>query len=124
MPRGTVAPSFLKRAGSRRNSTTSWSSAFASSAPATSAQPIAVLDSALISVGLVRGIIFSVFQMKKTSRPMKMIGAQVWSHVEMWSHEYQCSVGALTVTVLDCASSVYSGGLPAECQAGFSAAYA
>ena len=63
----------------------------------------------MISVGLVRGIIFSVFQMKKTSRPMKMIGAQVWSHVEMWSHEYQCSVGALTVTVLDCASSVYSG---------------
>ena len=64
MPRGTVAPSFLKRAGSRRNSTTSWSSAFASSAPATSAQPIAPFASGLISVGLVRGIILSVRQMK------------------------------------------------------------
>ena len=92
MPRGTVAPSFLKRSGSRRNSTTSCSSAFASSAPATSAQPIAPLASGLISVGLVRGIIFSVRQMKKTSRPMKMIGAHVWSHVEMLSHEYH--VGA------------------------------
>ena len=33
--------------------------------------------SGLISCGLVRGISFSVRQMKKTSRPMKMIGAQV-----------------------------------------------
>ena len=37
-----------------------------------------------------------------------MIGAHVWSQTEMWSHEYQCAAGALTVTVLDCASSVYS----------------
>ena len=48
MPDGTEAPSFLKRSGSRRNSTTSCSSAFASSAPATSPQPIELLDSGLI----------------------------------------------------------------------------
>ena len=36
MPRGTLAPSLLKRSGSRRNSTTSRSSCFASSQPATS----------------------------------------------------------------------------------------
>ena len=89
MPRGTVAPSFLKRAGSRRNSTTSWSSAFASSAPATSAQPIAPFASGLISVGFVLGIRRSVRQMKKTSSPMKMIGAQVCSHAEIESQEYQ-----------------------------------
>ena len=89
MPRGTVAPSFLKRSGSRRNSTTSCSSALASSQPATSSQPIAPLASGLISVGLVLGIIFSVRQMKKTSSPMKMIGAHVCSQVEMWSQSYQ-----------------------------------
>ena len=41
MPFGTLAPSLAKRSGSRRNSTTSCSSALASSAPATSSQPIA-----------------------------------------------------------------------------------
>ena len=53
MPRGTFAPSFLKRSGSRMNSTTSCSSAFASSQPATSSQPIAPLAAGLISTGLV-----------------------------------------------------------------------
>jgi hypothetical protein len=35
------------------------------------------LSAGLISTGLVLGIILSVRQMKKTSRPMKMIGAHV-----------------------------------------------
>ena len=35
-PLGMRAPSWVNRAGSRRNSTTSWSSSFSSSAPATS----------------------------------------------------------------------------------------
>ena len=56
MPRGTFAPSFLKRLGSRRNSTTSRSSSFASSAPATSSQRVASRESGLISCGLVRGM--------------------------------------------------------------------
>ena len=77
MPFGTCAPSAWKRFGSRRNSTTSASSAFASSAPATSAQPIEDDDSGLICCGFVRGISFIVRQMKNTSSPMKMIGAQV-----------------------------------------------
>ena len=63
--------------GSRRNSTTSASSALASSAPATSVPAIEEADSGLICCGLVRGISFIVRQMKNTSRPMKMIGAQV-----------------------------------------------
>ena len=55
IPLGTLAPSALKRLGSRRNSTTSRSSAFASSTPATSSQRTAPADSGLISCGLVRG---------------------------------------------------------------------
>jgi hypothetical protein len=35
------------------------------------------LAAGLISTGLVFGIILSVRQMKKTSRPMKMMGAHV-----------------------------------------------
>jgi hypothetical protein len=46
--------------GSRRKSTTSRSSAFASSTPAISSQPISWLAWGLICTGLVRGIIFSV----------------------------------------------------------------
>ena len=56
MPFGTLAPSFLKRLGSRRNSTTSRSSSLASSTPATSSQVIDSEDSGLISWGLVRGM--------------------------------------------------------------------
>ncbi len=77
MPLGTRAPSFLKRFGSRRNSTISASSALASSAPATSSHPIDWLDSGLICCGLVRGIVLSAFQRKKTSAPMKMMGSHV-----------------------------------------------
>ena len=43
-PWAPCAPSFLKRSGSRRNSTTSRSSCLASSQPATSSQPIAPED--------------------------------------------------------------------------------
>ena len=103
MPRGTFAPSFLKRSGSRMNSTTSCSSAFASSQPATSSHPIAPLAAGLISTGLVLGIIFSVRQMKKTSRPMKMIGAHVCSQFEIESHSYHA--GPSGTCGVACASS-------------------
>ena len=86
MPFGTVAPSAWKRFGSRRNSTTSCSSAFASSTPATVDQSADASDSGLISCGFVRGITLSVRQMKNTSSPMKMIGAQV---MIQFSIEYQ-----------------------------------
>ena len=77
MPFGTLAPSAWKRAGSLRKSTTSCSSAFASSAPATCAHSTAESESGVISVGFVLGISFIVRQRKKTSSPMKMIGAHV-----------------------------------------------
>jgi hypothetical protein len=60
MPFGTRAPRSRKRLGSRRNSTTSRSSSFASSTPAMSAQPISWPAWGLIWTGFVRGISFSV----------------------------------------------------------------
>ena len=89
---GTFAPSAWKRFGSRRNSTTSCSSAFASSTPATSAQRDRGEDSGLICCGLVRGISFIVRQMKNTSRPMKMIGAQVMIQVSTVVPATACAV--------------------------------
>ena len=86
IPFGTVAPSAWKRAGSLRKSTTSCSSAFASSAPATCDHSTADAESGVISVGFVLGISFSVRQRKKTSRPMKMIGAQVRIHSSISYH--------------------------------------
>ena len=86
MPFGTLAPSSLKRAGSLRKSTTSCSSAFASSAPATCDHSTAESESGVISCGFVFGISFIVFQRKKTSRPMKMIGAQVMIQLSTWYH--------------------------------------
>src|SRR5829696_7211596 len=118
IPRGTVAPSLRNRSGSRRNSTTSWSSAFASSAPATSFHPIAPFDSGLISVGFVFGISFSVRQRKKTSRPMKMIGAHVCSQVEIESHEYQAGPSGTWTCGVACASSAYSVASLPKCSAG------
>ena len=53
IPFGTVAPSCLKRFGSRRNSTTSRSSSFASSTPAISSQAIFGEASGLICCGFV-----------------------------------------------------------------------
>src|SRR5262249_26246095 len=73
------APIARKRAGSRRKSTISCSSALASSAPATSSQPIDALESGLISCGLVFGISFIVRQIRRTSTSMKTIGAQLKS---------------------------------------------
>ncbi len=55
-PRGTRAPRRSKRAGSRRNSMISASSAFASSTPATSCQRTIESDSGFSSAGEVRGI--------------------------------------------------------------------
>ncbi len=86
MPFGTLAPSALKRAGSLRKSTTSCSSAFASSAPATCDHSTAESESGVISVGFVLGISFIVRQMKNTSRPMKMIGAHVMIQFSTWNH--------------------------------------
>ena len=77
MPFGTVAPSFWKRLGSRRNSTTSWSSCLASSTPAMSSQPIDDGEAGLICCGLVFGISFSVRHRKNAIRPMKMNGPQI-----------------------------------------------
>ncbi len=98
IPAGTTAPSSAKRFGSRRNSTTSWSSAFASSAPATSSQPMAALESGLISCGLVFGISFSVRQRKNTSRPMNRIGAHVriWSLMLSQSYQWYSTGGGVT----------------------------
>ncbi len=81
IPFGTFAPSFWKRLGSRRNSTTSWSSSFASSTPAMSSQPIEDDDAGLICCGFVLGISLSVRHRKKAIRPMKMNGPQIWSQV-------------------------------------------
>ena len=83
------------RSGSRRNSTTSVSSALASSAPATSSQPIEDDDSGLICCGFVRGISFIVRQMKNTSRPMKMIGAHVMIQLSTWYHSSPANASML-----------------------------
>jgi hypothetical protein len=77
MPFGTRAPSFLKRLGSRKNSTTSRSSSFASSAPATSAHRTELDESGLISCGLVRGTRESVTTTSTTIVNMKITGSQV-----------------------------------------------
>src|SRR5919204_4663447 len=77
MPRGTLAPSRRKRLGSRRKSTTSRSSSFASSTPATSSHLIASDDSGVIRCGFVRGMYRSVSAIRATMAPMKMIGSQV-----------------------------------------------
>ena len=52
----------------------------ASSAPAMSAQPIVGASSGRISSGRVRGIIRLTLNSPTTSRPMKMIGSQSWTH--------------------------------------------
>jgi hypothetical protein len=56
IPFGTLAPSRLKRFGSRMNSTTSRSSSFASSTPSTSCQRTELEEDGEISCGLVRGM--------------------------------------------------------------------
>ena len=64
MPFGTRAPSFEKRCGSRRKSTTSCSSAAASSTPAMSAQVTEDFEDGSTSVGRTRGIRESDFQIR------------------------------------------------------------
>ena len=58
MPFGTRAPSASNFCGSRRKSTISDSSAFASSSPATSSHVTDDDEPGVISIGLTRGIIF------------------------------------------------------------------
>jgi hypothetical protein len=58
----------------------------ASSAPATWVQSTAESESGVISCGFVFGISFVVRQRKKTSRPMKRIGAQVMIQFSTWNH--------------------------------------
>ena len=62
IPFGTRAPRASNRFGSRRKSTTSWSSSFASSSPATSSQVTDDAEPGVISVGLTRGMSFTVRQ--------------------------------------------------------------
>src|SRR5215471_9296321 len=80
MPFGTRAPSCSKRFGSRRKSTISWSSSFASSSPATSPHVTEEAEPGVISCGLTRGISRTVFQSSHTTthiRPKKRTGSQV-----------------------------------------------
>ncbi len=110
MPVGTVAPSRWKRDGSRRNSTTSCSSAFASSAPATSAQPTPDAASGLICCGLVRGISFIVRHRTMQMRAMKTSGAQN----PMLASTFDHSVGPDGATVV-CASTGFAAASACGC---------
>ncbi len=71
-PFGTFAPSRWKGFGSRRNSTTSISSAFASSAPAMSVQATSRFASGLICIGFVLGMSLRLFHRTKTRTAMKI----------------------------------------------------
>jgi hypothetical protein len=66
-PFGTLAPSSWNGFGSRRNSTISANSAFASSTPAMSANETDWFEAGLICCGLIRGITFSVRHIRKIS---------------------------------------------------------
>ena len=83
MPLGTFAPSCLKRFGSRMNSTTSRSSSFASSHPATSSQRTELEEDGAISCGFVRGMYWTIQTTATAIRPMKMIGSQVRAKLSM-----------------------------------------
>jgi hypothetical protein len=72
-PFGTRAPRSWNGFGSRRNSTSSSSSAFASSTPAMSANETDSSEDGLICCGLTRGITFSVRHMTKISAMKKTI---------------------------------------------------
>src|SRR2546423_5488596 len=104
MPFGTFAPSFLKRFGSRRNSTISRSSSFASSAPATSSQRIDCEVSGLISCGFVRGMKRIVMPISTTIAPMKISGPHVSANVERSSQKLV--PGVLTLTAARVAAAL------------------
>jgi hypothetical protein len=94
MPFGTLAPSFLKRFGSRMNSTTSRSSSLASSTPATSSQRTELDDDGAISCGFVRGMYRTIHTTAIAIRPMKMIGSQVRAKPFMPPQNEPLSAGA------------------------------
>src|SRR5579862_8959173 len=80
MPFGTRAPRRSKRFGSRRKSTTSCSSSFASSRPATCSQVTDEDEPGVISVGRTRGISLTVRQRSSTTTsmsPKNMTGSHV-----------------------------------------------
>src|SRR5581483_2649996 len=77
MPRGTRAPSFANRFGSRRKSTTSCSSLFASSRPATCSHVTDDFDCGVTSFGFTRGISCTVRQRRYRIRPKKTSGSHV-----------------------------------------------
>jgi hypothetical protein len=63
--------------GSRRKSTTSWSSAFASSTPATSEKLTDAFEFGSTMFGFTLGIIWMVRQIRRTRIAKKKIGNQV-----------------------------------------------
>ena len=79
MPFGTRAPSLEKRSGSFRKSTTSRSSSFASSRPATSSHATPVPASGLTAFVFVFGIIATARHMKYSSAISSTIGSQTMS---------------------------------------------
>ena len=93
MPFGTCAPSLRKRSGSVRNSTTSRSSAFAWSTPATSSHLTEPSESGLISWGAVLGISRIIRQRKKTISAMKTIGNHVRMMFEIESQVIETECG-------------------------------
>ena len=99
MPLGTFAPSALKRFGSRMNSTTSRSSAFASSTPATSCQRTELDDPGAISCGFVRGMYLTIQTTASAIRPMKMIGSHVRAKLSMLLQKEPPSAGSASASV-------------------------
>ena len=94
IPFGTRAPSRSNRFGSRRKSTTSWSSSFASSSPATSAHVTDEDEPGVISVGLTRGISLTVRQSSKTTTHISrknMTGSHVFA--KFWTSEPKSASG-------------------------------
>ena len=87
-PLGTRAPSRSNFLRSRRNSTTSFSSSFASSAPATSPQPTGSVVSRSTIAGLTFGTSDIVRSSSQMMMPKKMIGSHVIRKPPMSSTEW------------------------------------
>ena len=104
-PFGTFAPSSWKDFGSRRNSTSSCSSAFASSTPAMSANVTDWSDDGLICCGLVRGITFSIRHIMKISAEknrIAMTGSQLsaWFWISCANETCVAAIGVVTVLAI------------------------